>query len=173
MIHQPVWYWWVTSDKFLLIKKELSLDTFGQTTASMTSVCSRICWVKIDVCFIINNNIKMYIYFFWLDIFFFNKHLYITFIWFINQFLCDQYDTILFTYKSRNWTLDINKNNAMYIVPFFFCRLYSFLSIFFFFGLDSLKVILLSFPSHIKLSTLPQVIPTQITNLNPLFVSLK
>ena len=55
-----------------------------------------------------------------------------------------------------NWTLHINKNSTMHIVPFSFCCIYSFLSMFLYF-LDSLRATLLGLFFHIKLTILLQI----------------
>ena len=83
----------------------------------------------------------------------------------INFFLIDTIS--LCQHKSRNGTPDINKNNTMHIMHIFFflfCCMYYFLWMFLC-GLCSLKVILLIFFSHINLSILPRIIPTQISDL--------
>ena len=71
------------------------------------------------------------IYIFWLDMFV-NNSLRITFI-----LLSHDYQSVsswstrfLSQNKSRNWASDLNKNNTMYVVPFSFCCIYYFFSLF-------------------------------------------
>ena len=116
---------------------------------------------------------------------FFNSSLFINFTWFTNHFLILNTFSFFFRlfylptrFQSQNiskyWGSDINVNKSMHIVPFSFCWIYSFLSMFLY-DLDFAKVTLLSLLPYqvINPASNNANSNSQIPNLNLLFVSLK
>ena len=121
------------------IFERFRLDTPGETTTWITSICSMACCERVDGTLNSSSatmSIKMHI--FSVETCSSTTSLYITFTWFTIQFLLLSTFSFLFPqtfylstwflsqHKSWNWTPDINVNKAMYIVPIFFCCGYYF-----------------------------------------------